>query len=267
MIRQQQELGAKAFLFEIFSNIGLRNEQYDGTTSLPFKSQGKFHLGGKVVVCPAEKRTIESIAPIFVALNDTPSVIIPPMPRWIFERCCNDPGHCTNFGHENYRHKLLTDFMTLRGVLIRQLVEMGARNFKVMDSCCTTSCAPTANTNVRLDGLRVVTEKDGIHFTSVGYKNLASRCTVCIKSLLESADKEHGQKSFFWRGFKSTVGAKRLTVQKNREHRDMAFIAEGERSPIADAFLLVGSTPIGGTDTIMLFSYHYLVSLCFCLNL
>jgi hypothetical protein len=205
-------------VFDIFGNIGLRYEQYDGTTSLPFKSQGKFHLGGKVVVCLADlfKRTIESMAPIFVALNDTLSVIIPPMPRWIFERCFNDPGHCTNFGHENYGHKLLTDFMSLRGVLIRQLVEMGARNFKVMDSCCTTSCAPTANTNARLDGLRVVTEKDGIHFTSDGYKNLFSRCTVCIKSLLESTDKEHGHKSFFWRGFKSSVGAKCLTVQKNR---------------------------------------------------
>jgi hypothetical protein len=77
MIRQQQEHGAKAFVFDMFGNIGLRYEQYDGTTSLPFKSQGKFHLGGKVVVCPADlfKRTIESMAPIFVALKDTPSVI------------------------------------------------------------------------------------------------------------------------------------------------------------------------------------------------
>jgi hypothetical protein len=155
------------------------------------------------------------MAPIIEALNDTPSVIIPPMPRWIFERCCNDPGHCTNFGQGNYGLKLLTDFMSLKGVLIRQLVEMGARNFKVMDSCCTSSCAPTANTNAWLEGLRVVTE-NGIHFTSAGYKNLASRCTVCIKSLLESTVKVHGHKVFFWRGFKSTVGPKQLTVQKKQ---------------------------------------------------
>jgi hypothetical protein len=118
------------------------------------------------------------------------------MTRWIFERCCNDPGHCTNFGHENYGHKLLTDFMALREVLIRQLVEMGARNFKVMDSCCTTSCTPTANTNARLDGLQVVTEKDGIHFTSDGFKNLAKRCMVCIISLLESMEKSTDTRIF-----------------------------------------------------------------------
>ncbi len=32
----------------------MRFEQFDGSTSLPFKSQGKFHLGGKVIVSPPE---------------------------------------------------------------------------------------------------------------------------------------------------------------------------------------------------------------------
>ncbi len=34
--------------------------------------------------------------------------------------------------------------MSLRGLLIRQLVDMEMKNFKVVDSCCTTSCTPTA---------------------------------------------------------------------------------------------------------------------------
>jgi hypothetical protein len=217
-IGQQLELGAKAFVLDLLGNIGTRYKQYDGTTSLPFKSQGKFHLGGKVVNCPVDlfKKTIDTLAPIFGALKDTPSVIIPPMLRWIFERCCDDPGHCTNFGSENYGQKLLTDFMTLRGVLIRHMVGMGVKNFKVMDSCCTTTCAPTSNTTARLDGLRAVSEKDGVHFTSEGCRNLANRCTVCIKGLLENTGKEHGHRTFFWRGFKSTVGAK-LTIVKKRQ--------------------------------------------------
>ncbi len=216
-IGQQLESGASAFILDLLGNIGTRYEQYDGTTSLPFKSQGKFHLAGKVVVCPVDlfKRTIDTMAPIFGALKETPSVIIPPMLRWIFERCCDDSGHCTNFGSENFGQKLLTDFMTLRGVLIRQLVGMGLKNFKVMDSCCTTSCAPTSNTTARLDGLRAVSEKYGVHFTQEGRENLASRCTVCIKGLLDSTGKEHGLRIFFWRGFRSNVGAK-VTMLKKR---------------------------------------------------
>jgi hypothetical protein len=59
MIRQQQEQGAKAFVLNIFGNIGVRYEQYDSTTSLPFKSQGKFHLGGKLwSVCLSEQLSL-----------------------------------------------------------------------------------------------------------------------------------------------------------------------------------------------------------------
>jgi hypothetical protein len=98
--------------------------------------------------------------------------------------------------------------MNLRGVLIRQFVGMGVRNFKVMDSCCTTTCTPTANTAACVKELRKVVERDGIHFTAEGYQNLADRCTVCVKALLESTGKEEGHSTFFWRGFKSTVGHK-----------------------------------------------------------
>ncbi len=42
--------GNKMFVFDLFCNSVFRYEQFDGSTSLPFKSGGKFHLDGKVVV-------------------------------------------------------------------------------------------------------------------------------------------------------------------------------------------------------------------------
>jgi hypothetical protein len=44
--------GAAAFIFDLFGNTSVRYKQFDGSTSLPFQSQGKFHLGGKVVISP-----------------------------------------------------------------------------------------------------------------------------------------------------------------------------------------------------------------------
>jgi hypothetical protein len=79
---------------------------------------------------------------------------------------------------------MLTDVMNLRGVLIRQLVEMEVRNFKDVDSCCTTACTPTANTTARVTELRKVLEKDGIHFTAEGHQNLAGDACSCIKTLI-----------------------------------------------------------------------------------
>jgi hypothetical protein len=37
-----------AFVFDLLSNSAVRFEQFDGSMALPFKSNGTFHLGGRV---------------------------------------------------------------------------------------------------------------------------------------------------------------------------------------------------------------------------
>jgi hypothetical protein len=116
------------------------------------------------------------------------------------------------------------------------VVGMGVKNFKVMDSCSTTTCSPTrtANTVARLADLRNGTEKDVIHFMQTGYQNLADsdRCTACIRSLLDDSKKEEKLSTLFWRGFKGTWGSKRVTV--HRQHltrgRGTPYISRGASS-------------------------------------
>jgi hypothetical protein len=61
-------------------------------------------LDGKIVPCPLNlfKKVVETTKPIFHAKQDTSCVVIPPMARWLFTCCCNDPGYCTNTGTENF---------------------------------------------------------------------------------------------------------------------------------------------------------------------
>jgi hypothetical protein len=180
-----------------------------GSTLLPYQSQGKFHLGGKVVTSPPDtfKKIIESVWTILVAKQDTNYVIIPPMPRYLFARCCNDPGHCTNAKDKEYSQSLLTDFLQLRNNLIRQLVAKGLSNFKFLDTCCTTTCTSPANTATRLAELRKGTAKDGVHFIAKGYVNMANRASACLKTLLAATPHTKKDCIHFWRGFKSPIGA------------------------------------------------------------
>jgi hypothetical protein len=194
----------------------VRFEQFDGTNSLPFKSQGRFHLGGNVITCPPAlfKKTIELVLPIFVATNGKPCVIIPPMSRWLFAKCCNDPGHCTNSQSKDYAAKLLSDFLQLRGILIQQLVKLGMKNFRVVDTCCTTVCTTTASTSARLEGLRTVTASDGIHFTPSGCTNMVNRCIRSLHSLLSTSEKKEKSITHFWKGFRSTKGSSHVTASR-----------------------------------------------------
>jgi lysophospholipase L1-like esterase len=205
-----------AFVFDLFGNSSVRFEQFDGSTALPFKSHRKYHLGGDVLVTPQNvfKKTVENIMPILSAKGDIPCVLVPPIPRYLFSRCCDDIGHCTNANKENYQEELLGGFLQLRNSLIKILVTAGLKNFKVLDTCCTTTCATTANTKTRLTDLRSVTAKDGVHYVAAGYRNLATRSLSCLKTMLASPPREDRSRSFFWRGFKSPRGSNRVGLPK-----------------------------------------------------
>ncbi len=146
-------------------------------------------------------------------------MIVPPIPRYLFARCCTDTGHCTNASNADYAETLLTGFLTLRNELIRLLVTAGIKNFKVLVSCCTTACTTTANTKSRLTNLKSVTAKDGIHYVAAGYQNLAARSLSCLRTLLSESPRQSKPITHFWRGFKSTRGSKRVLTARHSRGR------------------------------------------------
>jgi hypothetical protein len=81
---------------------------------------------------------MEAIMPILLEAKGLPCDILPPLPRYLFARCCDDDGHCTNFGKPEFEQSLLAGYIQLRNWLIRTLVQRGLKNFKVMDTCCAT---------------------------------------------------------------------------------------------------------------------------------
>jgi hypothetical protein len=105
---------------------------------------------------------------------------------------------------------MLTGFLQQRGELIKTLVTAGVTNFKVLDACCTTTCATTANTKTRLTDLKSVYAGDGVHFVAEGYQNLAARSLVCIRALLSAPPRSTKTVTSFWRGFRSPIGSNRV---------------------------------------------------------
>jgi hypothetical protein len=96
--------------------------------------------------------------------------------------------------------------------LIRSLVQKGLKNFKVLDTCCVTTCKATANLNDRVVEMRKVTSKDGVHFVAAGYGNLAARVTASLVALAAAPRREPKSIVHFWRGFKSDIGSMKPKV-------------------------------------------------------
>jgi hypothetical protein len=128
---EERAKDSTAFVFDLLWNSSLRFEQCEGTTALPFKSNGRFHFGGRVVTTPPDvfKKLVDNIVPIIKKKGNRPCVIIPPLPRSLFSRCCNDEGHCSNANDEDYQVRLLSGFIKLRNDLIKHLVHSGLEDF------------------------------------------------------------------------------------------------------------------------------------------
>jgi hypothetical protein len=176
-------------------------------------------LGGRIVSTPIAtfKRVIEHVLPIFKAKGQMPAIIVPPLARNIFSRCCSDESHCTNADEKDFQEKLLSGLIQQKNELIKGLVQNGVTNFKVLDVGCVTEGATTASLSEKLVDLKKVSAKDGVHFTALGYQNLARRSVNCLRSLKAEKPKTVRKSTFFWRGFRSAHGA--VTANTTRSVR------------------------------------------------
>ncbi len=129
------------------------------------------------------------------------------MPLYLFVGCCSQEGHSTNIASNGHAEKLLKDVTGLRQQLKQFASRLGITKCRVLETCCVTSCPPTANTDNRLEALRTVTAADGVHFQQAGYKNLVDNILRGENILnTRSALPNTVERVYYWRGFRSPIG-------------------------------------------------------------
>jgi hypothetical protein len=198
-------------VLDLYGNMSYRFEQFDGTLSLPYKSGGRYHLAGKVVVCPAAtfKKTLENTTSLFLAKKNANIIVVPLLPRYLFAGCCKQTDHCANVGMPDHPSKILGDVIILRNCLKKFVSGLGLGNCRVLDTCCITDCIPTANADIRIEALKTVTAKDGVHFQGTGYENMVKHIMqIPTKSAAEQSGSSTigTTKVHYWRGFRSPIG-------------------------------------------------------------
>ncbi len=157
------------------------------------------------------KKLVEGVVPLIEAKKSSVGLIVPPLPRYLFEGCCEQKDHCKNVSEPNHPRKLLSDIIGMRNSLKKQVIGCGINNVRVLDACCVTGCKNTANIEQRLSSLKAVMASDNVHFLSDGYANLVENCTAALQArgTGETVTKSSSKASqFFWRSFRSPIGAK-----------------------------------------------------------
>jgi hypothetical protein len=110
---------------------------------------------------------------------------------------------------------LLSSLTAIRNKLIKAVNDSGLKRVRILDSCPPIELANGDNTVSRIEKLRKVTAPDGVHFTRVGYVNIVKNCVTCFSTIAErdvSSTSVVSQRTHYWRGFRSRVGATALMV-------------------------------------------------------
>jgi hypothetical protein len=225
-----------ALILDLLGNCGHRFLQFDGTQAMPYKEGGRYHMRGPVTACEDStfRKIIGTLGPVLLSAQTAVKVSVPPLPRYLFNACCNNPQHCTNMLDEDYAEKNLNGVSHLRAVLKQETVKMGVKNHWVLDGAGTLAgvcVGGTAGSNRDLiPDLKHALANDGVHLTSEGYRKLATAIVKSIEGVRSGTLTKtvtnalsvsgHGGKpnSYFWRGFTSPTGDGdgRATANKNK---------------------------------------------------
>ena len=203
-------------ILDLLSNSVFRFVDFDGSLLLPKKTQTGYHMPGDITLCDNRsiERLIDNVMPIFEMVSDSPKIVIPPQPRYIFESCCADPEHGTNLGNEGYKEMILGNLSRIRNLMKHELLKREVKNFWVLDSFSIVGGAKLSDYEVVVNNLAVITADDGVHFSLLGYQNLSDEITKAVGDLLsgkignvKTRNVEGKPGRFFWRGFHSRIGS------------------------------------------------------------
>jgi hypothetical protein len=155
------------------------------------------------------------VKPLFVLAALFLTVIMPPIPRYVFVGCCRESGHSTNVGSDGYSSRILDSCLHFRKVLKTSLVgsnELG--RFWVSDTLACLGSEPSSMQE-KLDALRICLGGDGVHLTDQGRFHLFNNLAKTVLGMRNgsvgkppliaeaAASSVLSGRKFYWRGFES----------------------------------------------------------------
>jgi len=99
------------------------------------------------------------------------------VPRYLAAPCCGSREHCTNLDDKDYASSVLDGLTRVRNQVKSLLLASGLQNFRVMDVINTVlgyKEGGRPKNDIVVPDLKKVAARDGVHFTEIGLKNLAS---------------------------------------------------------------------------------------------
>jgi hypothetical protein len=180
------KLGKKdTVVVDLLSNVVFMGTNNDGLPTEATRAEdGSYHVVGSLTIAPPSltKKILAGCSKLAHALKETGTVLVSPIPRYVFRKCCDNPEHIENFEDPELDEEVVLGLERVKKIL---------QNWAIDHDLCFEIIDPTLLADTRDLGLRERTTSSGqrlwrlddpVHLTTGGYRDIAQAIADSVVS-------------------------------------------------------------------------------------
>ncbi len=163
-------------VMDLISNVAFMGTDKDGLPTPSIRGgDGKYHVPGVLTTAPPTtlKKNLEACNAIADRIKIANVILICPTPRYVHEKCCNDPAHIENHSNTDFDEEIAEYQEQHRRVLGGWATARGL-DFCVMDpTAIVNPTEPLLRHHVTSGGASIWCSGDPVHLSLDAYRDLA----------------------------------------------------------------------------------------------
>jgi len=180
-------------VLQVFDNSIYFSSKARGEKVLTRKGKDKkFHVDGELKLVTKEdlKSLFIEIMPLIRAAKGKHIIIMTPLPRYVFSKCCLSSVHVTNFGRVDYMEELLGSLRDIHGWINSSVFMRRLKNIKIFNS---TSALGFQDPLVSEAQLLDLWGNDPVHLSQEAYYQLAGKLYKMADDVIAAGSQKDGQ--------------------------------------------------------------------------
>ncbi len=242
VVKKIEKLGVNAsdtVVLDLISNVAYMGTDKDGLPTPSIRGgDGRYHVTGTLTTAPPTtlKKNLECCNLIADNIRMANVILICPVPRYVSEKCCNNPAHIENHSNADFDEEISEYQEQHRRVLVGWATARGL-DFSVMDpTAIVNPTEPLLRNRTTSGGDSIWCSGDPVHLSRGAYEDLA----MAVQEAHECSDEEGVSASH-------TSGSGRQMPVSGSGSSSSAYGSGKRRTP--DAVVTIPETPKRGRYT------------------
>jgi hypothetical protein len=190
-------------LVQLLDNSIYQCKHANGDRTLPKRGRdGNYHAEGELSVVNRDtlRELFSSMQPVFKVAKSFQCILLSPLPRYLWNRCCEDPAHIINSEEPGYAASMGTALRELNRSLRNMIFMRKMKGVTMLNSLEALGLIPSADADTLSDDegrIIALWGDDPVHPTRAAYRELATKIAEKTVQLLEEkpeSDTDPGQK-------------------------------------------------------------------------